>query len=454
MSRRKKRRPPRQRTGAAVSHQPRSPTGNKPSPSSVARFLQAIDGYYNPLARLGEASALLAAGGYVRSSLTAAPRLLTVLYRENWLAKRIIDMPSEDMTRGWYTLPPELGPDQLDALRRLEARHEIRREITAAIRWARLYGGCCALMVLEGQEDRLDTPLDPDEIVPGSFRGLLVRDRLSVTPSEELETDINDPDFGYPLYYDLQPDETGADTLRVHHSRLLRFVGRELPRQEEIAESFWGASELEHIWEELQKRNATSANIAQLVFQANITTLRMSDFGDVLAMGTDEQKAQVLSALEQENAMRTSFGLQLMSAGDTLETHPYSFSGLSEVYEAFMLDMAGAAGIPATRLFGRSPAGMNATGESDLKNYYELIAEMQERHLRPALEKLLPVMALSLWGHVPPRLEPSFPPLVTASPLEQAEVLSRQVDTLARAAEAGFITPDEARNRLRQLGIV
>ena len=180
----------------------------------------------------------------------------------------------------------------------------------------------------------------------------------------------------------------------------------------------------------------------------------MSDFGDVLAMGTDEQKAQVLSALEQENAMRTSFGLQLMSAGDTLETHPYSFSGLSEVYEAFMLDMAGAAGIPATRLFGRSPAGMNATGESDLKNYYELIAEMQERHLRPALEKLLPVMALSLWGHVPPRLEPSFPPLVTASPLEQAEVLSRQVDTLARAAEAGFITPDEARNRLRQLGIV
>ena len=78
-----------------------------------------------------------------------------------------------------------------------------------------------------------------------------------------------------------------------------------------------------------------------------------------------------------------------------IRRYSYSFTGLSDIYDQFMLDMSGAAEIPATKLFGRSPQGLYATGESDLKNYYEMIAQMQERILRPALEKLLPVMALS-----------------------------------------------------------
>ena len=411
----------------------------------------ARDGYVNLPARLGGASTLLGAGTYERS-FPFNPALLTSLYRESWIAKRIIDMPGEDMTRGWYTLP--LEEERLEELRTLEARHGIRREITDAIRWARLYGGAVALMVIDGHENMPEEPLDPDTVMPGSFCGLLVRDRLSVTPSEELEDDLNDPDFGYPMYYDLQADTGTAGSLRVHHSRVLRFTGRDLPRAEEAAEQYWGASELEHIWEELQKRNATSANIAQLVFQANITTLRMGDFGEILAMGTEQQRRRVLEALEQENALRTSFGLQLLSAGDTLENHPYSFTGLSQIYEAFMLDMAGAAGIPATRLFGRSPQGMNATGEGDLKNYYELIGAMQERHLRPALEKLLPVMAMSLWGEVPEHPDIAFPSLMPVSPPEEAEVQAKQAETVARLTQAGLMTPEEARARLTALGIL
>ena len=62
-----------------------------------------------------------------------------------------------------------------------------------------------------------------------------------------------------------------------------------------------------------------------------------------------------------------------------METHSYSFTGLSDIYESFMMDMAGAAEIPATKLFGRSPQGFNSTGESDLRNYYDMIASLQER---------------------------------------------------------------------------
>ena len=380
-------------------------------------------------------------------SLTRSPGLLTSLYRESWLAKRIIDMPCEDMTRAWYTLGGEIPPEDLDALRRLEARHGIRREITDALRWARLYGGACALMVLRGQEDRLAEPLRMDQLMPGDFQGLLVRDRVDgVQPSLEMEEDLDDPDFGYPMYYDFEAGDLG--TLRVHHSRVLRLIGRDLPRAQEAAEAWWGASELDHIREELEKRGATSANIARLVFQANVTTLKMSDFGELLALGTDQERKRVLRAMEEQNRMRDSFGLQLLSAGDTYENHPYSFAGLREVYEAFMMDMAGAAGIPATRLFGRSPDGMNATGESDLKNYYEMISQLRESRLRPALEKLLPVMAACCWGFVPERLEISFPSLMTLSPREEADIQARRTETLIQALQAGLLTPEEAKERL------
>ena len=423
-----------------------------PAPAPPPRRAFSLDSYTNPLASLGSASPLLTSGTYVRSFISTNFDLLTTLYRENWIAKKIIDMPSEDMTRAWYSLTASVPDEAMNALRRLEARHSVKAEITNAIRWARLYGGSLAVMVIRDQEDQLDAPLDPEELLPDSFQGLLVLDRTqSIEPSLSLVDDLDDPDFGLPEFYSVDL-EGATGHIRIHHSRVLRFVGRELPHMEEVRENYWGASELEHIYEELQKRNATSANIAQLVFQANITTLKMADFGEILAMGTDGQRQRVLDAMEEQNRLRTSFGLQIMSAEDSLEEHPYSFGGLSEIYEEFMLDMAGASGIPATRLFGRSPQGMNATGESDLKNYYEMIGQMQERYLRPALEKLLPVMAMSVWGEIPDDPEILFEPLMTTSPSERAMLMNQFTDAIIKAYQAGILSREDALHELKDQG--
>ena len=429
-----------------MSHRKRRAAG-RPVPRQVA------DGYANAAAFLGEASPLLSAGTYVRSDLSRDPELLTAMYRESWLTMRIIDMPSEDMTRSWYRLSTALPEEALHALRRLEARHGIKQEITNAIRWARLYGGSLALMVLRGEEDRLDEPLDRDMLLPDCFQGLLVLDRAQgIQPSRELVADLEDPDFGLPESYTVQLDTEDYRTVKLHHSRVLRFIGRELPRQEALREDFWGASEIEHIRDELQKRSAASANIAQLIFQANITTLKMADFGELLHYGTDQQRRRAEEAMALENRFRTSFGLQLLSRDDALENHAYSFAGLSEIYEQFMMDMAGASEIPATRLFGRSPQGMNATGESDLKNYYELIAQMQERHLRPALDKLLPVMAVSCWGYVPEDLEIFFEPVVTTAPLDRARMLEMLTGSVISAYTAGLLTREQALLELKDRG--
>ena len=414
---------------------------------------RAADGYSNAAAFLGEDSPLLSSGTFLRSDLTSDPERLTAMYRESWLTMRIIDMPSEDMTRAWYRLSTSLPEEALRDLRRLEAKHSVRQEITNAIRWARLYGGSLAVMVSRGEEDRLDRPLDTEMLLPDCFQGLLVLDRAQgIQPSAELVADLDDPDFGLPLSYTVNL-ETGAwKTVTIHHSRVLRFIGRELPQMEAVRENYWGASEMEHIQDELQKRSAASANIAQLIFQANITTLKMSDYGEVLNTGTDEQRRNVEEVMGYENRFRTSYGLQLLSKDDSLENHIYSFAGLSGIYEQFMMDMAGAAEIPATRLFGRSPQGMNATGESDLRNYYELISQMQERHLRPALEKLLPVMAISCWGYVPEDLEIVFEPVMTVNPAERAELMRTLSGDVISAFQAGLLTRAEALAELRSRG--
>ena len=97
---------------------------------------------------------------------------------------------------------------------------------------------------------------------------------------------------------------------------------------------------------------------------------------------------------------------------------------------------------------------MNATGEGDMKNYCDLIAQMQENHLRPALEKLLPVMAMSLWGSVPERMDITFPSLMPVSPMEEAEVRSRRVSMLTELMKYGLITAAEARGKLKEYGIL
>lgn len=448
-----KRRKRRSRAYAMVTHDKK--TQNKSVSTEVARPMpmMAMDAYLNRIAYLGEASDLMEANDFVRNPITRNVEMLSIMYRENWIAKRIIDTPCEDMTRSWYTIASALDQASVDKIVELENAHNVKQEITNGLRWARLYGGAAAIMVIKGQEDCLDEPLDYDDLMPGCFRGLIIVDRsMGLEPSVELEEDMDDQEYNYPKYYDVVLNNNDNSIVRVHHSRMLIFRGRMLPPTEERNESFWGASEFEHIYDELQKRNSTSANIAQMVFQANITTLKMEDYGEVMGMGTETQKARIMQMLFEQNRIKNAFGMQLLSAGDSYEQHAYNFGGLTEVYEQFMMDMAGAAEIPATKLYGRSPQGMNATGESDMKNYYEMLAQLQERHLRPAIVKLLPVMCMSLWGKIPEDMQVVFAPVATTTPTERADIISNFANTIISAYTAGLISQKRALMELVNTG--
>lgn len=443
------RRSARRARGQRVQPVARNPTEDKPT-SGIT-----LDSFSNPFTRLGVGQTnLLEAAEYPLTRLTQNYSLLNSLYRNDWIARRVIDTIPEDMLKNWFDLQSQLTPDQISQFDAIVRKTHLKRQLLEGLRWGRLFGGAAGIIVIEGQEDMLDQPLDLDTILPDQYKGLIIADRWSgVYPDSGLVQDLGDPDFGTPEYYTFSMSETDiAYGVRVHHSRVIRFMGRDLPYIERTAENYWGMSELEHVYTELNKRNTTSENIAQLIFQANIRTYKMADLGQMLAATQPEIQKRLYQVMAMQNFLLSNMGMNVMDKEDSLETHQYTFAGLNDIYESFMLDISGASEIPATRLFGRSPAGLNSTGESDLTNYYDKIKQDQESDLRPVLEKLLPILCISVWGMVPDDLDFTFNPVRDTSEEERADLIQQGSAAIVSVFQSGLISQKTALKELRQSG--
>jgi phage-related protein (TIGR01555 family) len=411
-----------------------------------------MDSYVNHLARLGDGQDNLpSAGTYSVTRRTQDYNLMNALYRNDWIARRIVDTIAEDMCKNWYRITSTLDPDAISQYAKVERRTNLKQSVITGLKWGRLYGGAAGLIMISGQGDMLDQPIDYSMIMPGDFKGVSIFDRWNgVAPSTRLVEDLDDPDFGTPECYMFQTGTLGAGAaIPVHHSRVLRFIGRELPYVERLIEMYWGMSELEHVYDELTKRNMTSANVAQLVFQANLRILKMADFGEMLATTSPRMQEQLYSTIRAQTELMNSHGVQVLDRQDEFQTHQYSFSGLSDVYEQFMMDIAGAAEMPVTKLFGRSPAGMNTTGDSDLRNYYDAIKQKQEAVLRPVIDKLVPIVCTSAWGYAPEDLEYEFQSVREVPEEEQSAVTQRTAQAILQAFQLGAISQKTTLKELR-----
>ena len=432
-----------------VKRKRRRALDNAPAPQPIRS--RALDAFSNVLARLGAGTPNLLEGTeYSLQRMSRDFNTLNALYRESWIVRRIIDVIPADMLKNWITITSGLEPDVEKRLSLTLRRTQLIDKLKRGMQWGRLYGGALGVMLVKHQGYDLSQPLQLDWIMPGDFEGLLIFDRWNgVNPSSELIEDVGDPDYGYPKYYTVT-DPAGGGSVKIHHSRVVRFTGNELPFWEEIAEMQWGASVVESIFDELRKRDNVSWNIAQLTFMANIRVLKMQDLGQLLAATDNESQAELLRTLEAQNMLLNNMGMQVMDAADGLETHQYTFGGLADCYQQFIMDISGAAEIPVTRLFGRSPSGLNATGESDLQNYYDMIAEKQESYLRPILNKVLPPFIVSTLGSLPDDFDFEFDPVAEPSDKERADLAKCGTDNVVAAYNAGLISQRTALKELKQ----
>lgn len=406
------------------------------------------DAFSNPLFRLGYGSqSPIEATEYPLTRMTDNYALLNSLYRDNWVVQNVVGLMVDDMLREWYKLKGNVTPEMQDALDRVERQTRTRARLNEGMRWGRLYGGAAGLILIKGQED-LSKPLDLDMVFPGSFQGLYILDRWQgVTPNMEVVFEGGDP---VPESYSIT-DARGYTVTNVHHSRLIRFTGRDLPFLEKVAEMYWGESEVEALYKDVMAHDNVSANMAALTFQANINTMEVKGLEQLFSIGSSQAQRRFWNVMQAQSVLRSNFGTQLVEEGNKITNTQYTFTGLQEVYESMCLNLCGASHYPMTKLFGRSPSGLNATGESDLKNYYDYVDSQREAKVRPVLQKLLPVLAMSAWGFVPDDLDFTFPPLWTPTATETAEIALKKAQAIRDTFQAGLFQADTAMKELKKL---
>ncbi len=415
-----------------------------------------VDGFDNFVARLGVRNDnVLSFGTYTFDLVTRNRTKLEAAYRGSWIVGAVVDSVAEDMTRAGIEIITNESDDDIKDLQNNISKLQIWQSIQNLIKWGRLYGGALGVIQIKGQA--LDTPLDLETIGQDQFQGIVVFDRWQLNPVLQGVIDSG-PDMGLPSTYQIvnnpvsldQEATTPTGQLSVHHSRCIRFTGIDLPYFQAQTEMMWGESILERLWDRLIAFDSVTMSTANLVERANNRTVGVEGLREIIAAGGEAQKG-LLAQFDMMRELQTNEGMTLLDKNDTFQTTNYSFAGLSDVGLMFGQQLSGASGIPLVRLFGQSPAGLSATGDADIRMYYDNIHAQQESKLRRPFDSLLKVLWRSTFGKPSPDdLEFSFTSLWQMSALDKATIAKSNAETIMGAYEGNVISRETAMKELRQ----
>lgn len=362
---------------------------------------------------------------------------LEAMYRNSWIAKQIVDVPANDATREWRKFKGE----HADKIEKEEKRLRIQTQYNDLIKNARLYGGGLMLMIT-GQD--LGMPLNLNKIKEGDLKKVIVFDRWYLSGAAINITNPLSDNFLKSEYYFLAG--TGQ---RVHHSHLIRLNGSFLPMRLNQFEQGFGDSVLRKCQDDISDVSSTNANIANLVFEANVDTIKRKGLFSALATGEDQK---IINRYSKLKLLKSTLNLTLLDEDETYERNQLSFSGLPQIQQTQMQWISGSADIPMTRLFGSSPGGLNATGESDLNNYYDSVKSDQEGQYREGLEQLDQVMLRSAGIQNPDNVEFEWNPLYQDSNTEKSTQRLADAQTDQIYLERGVLTEAQVAKRLQSNG--
>jgi uncharacterized protein len=445
------------------------------------------DGYDNFLSRIGlNNDNTLSDGTYTFNLVTRNRILLEAAYRGSWVVGAMVDSVAEDMTKN-KAIPAtsDKGVD-LSKLKKAETRLQIWESLCTGLKWGRLYGGALGVLMIAGQDP--STPLDPETVGKGQFEGIAIYDRWMLNPILSPVIPFG-PDIGLPMTYQIvssalqslggptDPDRADKDNypkkgpngepwgqnwkytgiVNVHHSRVIRFIGIELPFFQAITEMMWGESNLERLWDRLIGFDNASMSSAQLIDRANLRTVSVDGLREILAAGGEEQ-AGLEKMFAMMRLLQVNEGLTLIDKEDTLETTSYSFAGLSDLLLQLAQQLSGGIDVPLKRLLSQSPAGLSDPGDSDLRMYYDNVHAKQESRLRRGVSLIYKVLFRSVYGKpVPDDFDFEFTPLYELTSAEKATVANTTVDAVTKAQESGLLTQrgavTELKNSSRLTGI-
>lgn len=417
-------------------------------------FLSRInDGLQNVVANLGTGRDKAASTFYV-DRMVSAPDLLA-MYSNSWVAAAIVDYPAEDAVRKWRAWRGD--QDEINAVEALEERLYVQKVTLEAYISSRLFGGS-AIYINTKSADQL-SPLTPGEEIVS----LVVLGCDELTPGP-ISRDINSGHYGWPEYFTIR---TGAaqkvEQVKIHTSRFCIFGGRKIPAGGKMwtSGSFWGESCLKAAIDPVLNHGGTVANIASLVYEAKVDVFKFANFAEILAQNSQESDAAITRRLQCQAAMKGINGAVVIDADDDYEQKSASFSSLPELIGKFQEEVAGAAKIPVTRLFGRSVSGLSGSGDGDERAYYDRINHDQTSKIAPALALLDKCIIAQATGKKDGGVYYEWLPLRQVTESERADNFSKTAAAARALAgqDAGSLIPTDALsdalcNELMEIGVL
>lgn len=389
------------------------------------------DSLVNLVSNLGNPEKDRGAQGRFMSRPSLSRAEIDVLYSRVWIGGKLVDIPAEDSTREWRQWNGSKAA--IEALEEVERAHRIRQKVNLALKWAAKDGGAALILGAGGNPDQ---PLDPASVGRGGLRWVHVLTRWELSTSA-LIRDPESPWFGEPEFYRMTLND--GRFIDIHPSRVVPFVG--VPRADMFARMEpWGDSVFERLHDAIRDAISSSQTAASMLHEAKIDVVKIPGLSENVVRA--DYRNMVLQRFGLAMALKSLNNTLLLDAAEEWEQKQLHWQGLPEIIEKLLQIVAGAADMPVTRLLGRSPAGLNATGVADLEAYYTMVRARQQNILRPAIERLDEILIRAATGRKPRGLFYEWRSLWSPAVTDLAEVNYKHAQAIEAYSRSGVFTTE------------
>lgn len=377
------------------------------------------------------------------------------MYAEGGLPARVVDMiPDTAVSRGVEIAGDDRVRGELDRLKALPA-------LADGWRWARLTGGG-AIVVIAKDGRSLRDPLNLEALDQLLELKVFTLDDVSATESRY--SDPNEANYGMPELYRVRTQAAGVPSAEffVHESRLIEIPGDPLPAKLNRKGIPWaGRPAVTRAFRAIRRYGEGLHWALRLLEKKQQAVHKMKGLAEAIEA---ELEAAIRKRVEMVDSVRNALNGVAVDSEDDYTILSSDMGGVKDTLAEFQIAVSAEAGYPASVLFGRSAAGLNATGDGDLEGFYNTVAMGRGVKLNPALERIVSLIRAqrSLEGVGTAQGEAwsiVWPPLKPATAKEEAEVRkanaeasAREMDALSAAVDNG-LSQDQAVRFMKQEGL-